>query len=227
MATDESIDISDTIQIPAFVRTIYENFDVIEEILGLESLHSTTKGSDLCESLKNLGEDPGIVAKYYKYHFILHQEALCGKTLNLKNVMDVVVRCVNKIRSRALNRQEFREFLSDMNEEYGELLQHCGTEWLSKGKEELHIEREYILNDDWLKYLAFMVGITSHLNCLNERLQDKDKQSTNLSDEIYSFKMKLRLFIRQLTEGIIDALLTLKARLLEKSFNAKQYRIKL
>ncbi|KII64304.1 hypothetical protein RF11_08159 [Thelohanellus kitauei] len=35
-----------------------------------------------------------------------------------------VVRRVNKIRSSALNRREFRQFLSDMKEEYGELLLH-------------------------------------------------------------------------------------------------------
>ena len=32
-----------------------------------------------------------------KYHCIIHQKALCGKTLNLKHIMDVVLRCVNKI----------------------------------------------------------------------------------------------------------------------------------
>ena len=43
-----------------------------------------------------------------KYHNIIHQEALCGKTLNMQSVMDVEVKCVNKIRARALNRREFR-----------------------------------------------------------------------------------------------------------------------
>ncbi|KII61814.1 General transcription factor II-I repeat domain-containing protein 2A [Thelohanellus kitauei] len=69
-----------------------------------------------------------------KYHCILHQEALCWKKLHLKNVMDVVVRCVNKICKSALNRREFWQFLSDMNEEYGELLVYCEVRWLSKGK---------------------------------------------------------------------------------------------
>ena len=39
--------------------------------------------------------------------------------------MDVVVKCVNKIRARALNRREFRQFLLDMEEEYGDLILHC------------------------------------------------------------------------------------------------------
>ncbi|KII61582.1 hypothetical protein RF11_07504 [Thelohanellus kitauei] len=72
-----------------------------------------------------------------------------------------------------------------------------------------------------------MVDITSHLNFLCERLQGKDKLFTNLCDEVYAFKMKLCLFIRQLTEGILDAFPTLKARLLEKTFNVLPYQIQL
>ncbi|KII69909.1 General transcription factor II-I repeat domain-containing protein 2B [Thelohanellus kitauei] len=181
-----------------------------------------------------------------KYHCILCHESLCGKTSNLKNVMDVVVRCVNKICKSALNRLEYRQFLSDMNEEYGERRLHCEVKYFSKGKvlsrfwalknsiylflsetDELLTEREYILNDDWLNDLAFMVGITSQLHCLNERLQVKDKLFTNLCDEVYAFQMKLRLFIRQLTEGILDAFPTLKAHLLEKIFNVFKYQMTL
>ncbi|KII69829.1 hypothetical protein RF11_13055 [Thelohanellus kitauei] len=104
--------------------------------------------------------------------------------------MDVVVRCVNKISKSALNRLEFKQFLSDMNEEYGELLLHCEDRLLSKGK-------------------------------------GNDKLYTNLCDEVYAFRMKLRLFIRQLTDGILYAFPTVKARLREKAFNVLQHEIKL
>ncbi|KII64701.1 General transcription factor II-I repeat domain-containing protein 2 [Thelohanellus kitauei] len=53
---DDSNDITDTAQVVVFARAIKDNFDVIEELPGLESLHSTTKGSDLFETLKNLRE---------------------------------------------------------------------------------------------------------------------------------------------------------------------------
>ena len=43
-----------------------------------------------------------------KYHCIMHQESLCGKSLELKHVMDVMIKCVNEVRERALNRHEFR-----------------------------------------------------------------------------------------------------------------------
>ena len=57
-----------------------------------------------------------------------------GKSLELKHGMDVVVKCVNKIRARVLNRREFRQFLLDMVEEYGDLTLHCEVQWLPKGK---------------------------------------------------------------------------------------------
>ena len=47
--------------------------------------------------------------------------------------MDVVVKCVNKITARVLNRREFRQFLLDMEEEYSDLILHCEVRWLSKG----------------------------------------------------------------------------------------------
>jgi len=49
---DESTDISDTAQVAVFVRAINDNFEVIDELLGLESMHATTKGIDLFETLK-------------------------------------------------------------------------------------------------------------------------------------------------------------------------------
>uniref|UniRef100_A0A2C9M951 Uncharacterized protein n=1 Tax=Biomphalaria glabrata TaxID=6526 RepID=A0A2C9M951_BIOGL len=57
-------------------------------------------------------------------HCILHQEALCGKSLQLKNVMDVVVKTMNLLRARGLNHRQFVSFLGDLETEYGELLYH-------------------------------------------------------------------------------------------------------
>ncbi|KII66264.1 hypothetical protein RF11_13702 [Thelohanellus kitauei] len=145
MAIDESSDISDTAHFAVFIRAINDHFDVIEELLGLEFLHSNTKGSDLiftdgAEAM--MGSRSGCLTsleqflgrQILKYHCILRQEVLCVKTLNLKHVMDVVVRCVNKICRSALKRLEFRQFLSDINHEYGELLLRCEVRWFSEGK---------------------------------------------------------------------------------------------
>ncbi|KII61624.1 General transcription factor II-I repeat domain-containing protein 2 [Thelohanellus kitauei] len=72
-----------------------------------------------------------------------------------------------------------------------------------------------------------MVDIKSHLNCLNWRLRGKDKLFTNLCDEVCAFKIKLRLFIREPKEGILDAFPTLKAHLQENTLIILQYRMKL
>ncbi|KAJ4435526.1 hypothetical protein ANN_18142 [Periplaneta americana] len=49
---------------------------------------------------------------------------LYAKNMNLSNVMDVVVRTINFIRSKGLNHREFRALLDDINSEYGDLLYH-------------------------------------------------------------------------------------------------------
>ena len=153
LVINESTHFSYTAQLTIFVRALSNNFDVIEELLELESLQGTTKGSDLFSALKTCMEKsnmdwakldsictdgcPAMTGKragclvlleqfleqpLLKHHCIIHHEALCGKSLELKHVMNVMVKCVNKIKARALNRHEFRQFLLDMEEEYGDLI---------------------------------------------------------------------------------------------------------
>lgn len=128
-----------------------------------------------------------------------------------------VVKCVNKIRARALNRREFREYCELLDLEYGELILHCEVRWLSKGeslsrfwklknavlnfheeKNELPDERALLSDTNWLFDFAFLVDITSHLNNLNLKLQGKNKLYPTLVNHINSFKLKLNLFISQL-----------------------------
>ena len=51
----------------------------------------------------------------------------------MREVMDVVVKTVNFIRSRGLTHRQFKSFLADMDSEYGELLYHTEMRWLSCG----------------------------------------------------------------------------------------------
>ncbi|CAH1960995.1 unnamed protein product [Acanthoscelides obtectus] len=57
------------------------------------------------------------------YHFIIHQQALCGHFLKLNNVMKLVVKIV-KIRARALQRRLFKTLADDIDCQYVELLLH-------------------------------------------------------------------------------------------------------
>ena len=122
-----------------------------------------------------------------------------------------------KIQARALNRREFRQFLDDIQQEYGELLMYCEVRWLSKGKvlsrfwllkdsvyqflaeiDELSVEREFLVNSEWLNDLAFLVDITGHLNALNLKLQGSSKLFTNMCNDVESFKRKLTMFLASL-----------------------------
>lgn len=274
LAMDESTDISDTAQVSIFIRAVSNTFEVIEELLGLESIQGTTKGTDLFRILKTCVEKnkldwkrldsictdgaPALTGRHVgclsllekflarpllKYHCIIHQESLCGKAMNMNHVMDVVVKCVNKIRAKSLNRREFRQFISELDAEYGELLLHCEVRWLSKGKvlsrfwdlkrsileflteiNELPIEREYLANNEWLNDLAFLVDITGHLNNLNLKLQASNNLFANLCNCVASFKMKLQLFVIQLSEKKFDNFQHLKERMTDNDFDEDKYR---
>lgn len=65
---------------------------------------------------------------FWTFHCILHQEALCCKSLKMDHVM--VVHTVNFIRSRGLNHRQFDKLLSDSNITHS-LPYHTEVRWLS------------------------------------------------------------------------------------------------
>lgn len=152
-----------------------------------------------------------------QFHCIIHQEALCSKLLGFENVMKVVVPTVNFIKSRGLNHRQFKQFLEEIESEYGDLLFYTEVRWLSRG---LTLERflnlideieifltdkkkdvPEIKNPDWLCDLGFLVDITNHLNVLNTRLQGKDQLISQLYSHILFFQNKLTLFRSQINQG--------------------------
>ena len=133
--------------------------------------------------LNSLGTEK---VNFISVHCILHQEALCSKSLQMREVMDVVVETVNFIRSRRLTHRQFKSFLADMDSEYGELLYHTEIRWLSRGNVlkrffalrneiasflEMKNKAVPLLADATFQcYLAFLTDITYHLNELNLKL---------------------------------------------------------
>lgn len=69
---------------------------------------------------------------FFAFHCILHQEALCCKTLKMDHVMSVVVKTVNFIRARGINHRQFDTFISD-NDVHAGLPYHTDVRWLSRG----------------------------------------------------------------------------------------------
>ena len=62
--------------------------------------------------------------------------ALACKTfpLELKSVLDSVVKAVNSIRGKAVNSRLFRAFCDDLGKEHQHLLFRTEVRWLSRGK---------------------------------------------------------------------------------------------
>ncbi|KAL0973590.1 hypothetical protein UPYG_G00206600 [Umbra pygmaea] len=89
--------------------------DGAPSMVGKKAGKVATKFKDKVQALN--GGD-----RFWTFHCILHQEALCCKSLKMDHVMEVVVRTVNFIWSRGLNHRQFDKLLSDSNR--GAVLRH-------------------------------------------------------------------------------------------------------
>lgn len=171
-------------------------------------------------------------------HCIIHEESLCSKKIKMEHVMDIVIKTVNWIRSRALNHRQFSTLLDEMDAQYGCLVYYSEVRWLSRGaflqrffnllkeidcfmKSKNKIVSE-LTNNDRIKDLTFLVDITTHLNILNLQLQGKNNVITNMYDSIHSFTMKLRLWETQLSLNNLVHFPTLK-QLSTDSNDSKKY----
>ncbi|XP_014776676.1 general transcription factor II-I repeat domain-containing protein 2-like [Octopus bimaculoides] len=150
-------------------------------------------------------------------HCIIHQENLCAKSLKFENVKRVVVSTINFIKSQALNHHQFKEFLEELELEYGDLVYYCAVCWLSKEKmlQRFYSLREAVCtflerngkfvpelkNDNWICDLAFLVDITTHLNDLNLKLQKQNQLIHEMYSRVKAFQAKLQIWENQLRIG--------------------------
>ncbi|KAI5150109.1 hypothetical protein ENBRE01_1306 [Enteropsectra breve] len=153
-------------------------------------------------------------------HCIIHQQALCGKYLNMASVIEPVVATVNFIRARGLNHREFRNFLLEIDAEYPDLPYHTAVRWLSKGKVlkrffELRAEIDIFLKEknnsqpllsdnEWIWKLAFTADILSYLNEFNLKLQGKTVLISEIYSVVISYRRKFKLFETQVSSNIFD-----------------------
>ena len=147
-------------------------------------------------------------------HCLIHQEHLCAKSVELSDVMTVVVQTTNFIRHNGNKRRQFKTFLEELDAEYGELPYHTEVRWLSRGKV---LDRFFHLREDidifmncagrpvpqlgdnaWIRDLAFLSDIVDHLSKLNVSLQGRDRTIIELFDSIQLFKAQLHLFMGHL-----------------------------
>lgn len=171
-----------------------------------------------------IGKEKGVVKRIrdntsglISYQCIIHQTALCGKlSATLKEVMDNLVKLINFIRSHsALQHRQFKEFLSECESAYSDLLQHNNVRWLSKGQvierfwlikdqvnsflEKLDTQGarkhlEFITNERNMLAVAFLKDILKYLNALNTELQGNGKLICDLIQSVSAFRRKLDIF---------------------------------
>lgn len=162
--------------------------------------------------LKAVENDGG--SKPLIVHCIIHQQSLCGKCLDMSEILKPVMQVVNYIRSHALNHRQFREFIEEIGE--NDLPYYNSVRWLSCGKVlsrffELREIIEMFLteknrpmpelqNSVWLWKLAFYTDLTHLMNELNIKLQGEDQLLSDMFVHIKAFRQKLNLFKLQLSK---------------------------
>jgi hypothetical protein len=65
-------------------------------------------------------------------HCLIHQENLCAKSVKMTNVVTVVAKLVDYIRSKGMNHRQLQQFLSDVDSENGDVLYYTEVRWLSR-----------------------------------------------------------------------------------------------
>jgi len=149
------------------------------------------------------------------HHCILHQEQLCAKVLDMKDVMEKVVSTVNFIRSRGLNHRQFQAFLQEVASDLSDMIYFSQVRWLSRAatlsrfwslREEIKTflsskgkEIDFLNDNVWLNDLAFLVDITKLLADLNVKLQGKDQLANKMYEQVLAFSQKLQLLQKQMS----------------------------
>ena len=162
---DESTDAVDVAQLCVFVRMVFDDLSVKEELLTILPLKGHMRGTDIFQVLMAfvnksqlplfklvsittdgapamVGCTAGFIGlckqcesfpDFLTYHCIIHQQGLCRKILNMKDVMDVANKIVCSVRARSLQRRLFRAQLEETGAEHTDLLLHTDVRWLSRG----------------------------------------------------------------------------------------------
>ncbi|XP_066963215.1 general transcription factor II-I repeat domain-containing protein 2-like [Macrobrachium rosenbergii] len=125
VAIDESTDVTDVaMKDTTTANDIFSSLIRVLDKAGVDWSRAVSLATDGAPSM--VGRKAGVATKFrekvqatnggqdfWTFHCILHQEALCCKTLKIDHVMSVVVQTVNLIRARGLNHHQFDCFLSD------------------------------------------------------------------------------------------------------------------
>ena len=152
---------------------------------------------------------------FIHYYCFNHQQALCEKLLNKKEMMNISMKIVCSVRARSPQRRLFRAHLEEAEVELIDLLLQADVRWLSRGgflerfsellpeiKEllEQFKDAEYaqLKDEQLLLDLAFLTDLTALINELNLKLQRKEKNIVDMISSVNPFKRKLQLLSTEL-----------------------------
>ena len=119
--------------------------DAVLECLRAKDINATHQVSVAIDGAPSMtGVQKGFVAllqktldrKLLTFYCNLHQEALCAQTFPLEctQVMNVVIQIINKIMAKALNHDQFRMLLDEVDSMYSDILLYNKVRWLSRGE---------------------------------------------------------------------------------------------
>ena len=127
-----------------------------------------------------------------------------------------MIQIVNFIKTGALNSRVFTKLCSDMDDDHLVLLYHTQTRWLSKGnvtRRFFELEEEvkafcelknksefcsWLVDAEWLLFLAYLCDIFDQLNKLNLQMQGKNTNIIKFVDALKAFKSKLSNWKRKI-----------------------------
>ena len=173
---------------------------------------------------------------FIHYHCFNHQQALCGKVLHKKEMMNISMKIVCSVRARSLQRRLFLTHLEEAEVEHIDLLLHTDVRWLSRGrflerfwellpeikellKQFKDAEYAQLENEQLLLDLAFLTDLTALINELNLELQRKEKNIVDMISSVNPFKRKLQLLSTKLQRHDLRA--TFKTSIQNLCFRAK------
>ena len=141
-------------------------------------------------------------------HCIIHQEALCAKSIALNTILKDVNRIILFIRANAFHHRQFREILCSSETFAEDIFYHFAVRWLSIGETSrcvLQLRKEIVeyystknkecplLDNDFLKSLGFLVDFITQVNFLNQSLQGKATTVCLVYKKVQDFLDKCRL----------------------------------
>ena len=139
---------------------------------------------------------------------IIHQEALCSKSVALNTILKDVNCIISFIRANALHHRQFREILCSSETSAEDIFYHSAVRCLSIGETSRHvlqlrkkIVKYYstknrkcpLLDKNFLMSFSFLVDFLTQVNFLNQNLQGKATTVCLVYKKVQDFRDKCRL----------------------------------